>query len=263
MRCSPFFLIACALVTAAPLAAQRGNGDWCRDGDWSRDSERVCEVREFSLSASQLRVDAGTNGGVDVQGESRGDVRVEARIQAHAGTLDRARALIDQVEVSVLDGRVSSDGPDTGRRESWSVSYRISVPHRTDLDLETHNGGISIADVDGQVRFEALNGGVHLSDLRGDVRGTTVNGGLHVNLAGSEWEGRGLDVTTTNGGVTLTVPEGYSADLETGTVNGGFDIDFPVTVTGRIGRELRAQLGDGGAPVRVRTTNGGVRIQRR
>ena len=39
---------------------------------------------------------------------------------------------------------------------------------------------------------------------------------------------------------TLAVPADYSADLETGTVNGGIELDFPVTVQGRLGKRLAA-----------------------
>ena len=72
-----------------------------------------------------------------------------------------------------------------------------------------------------------------------------------------------MDVETTNGGVELVVPEGFNADLETGTVNGGIDIDFPITVQGRIGRRINTTLGAGGPLVRVMTTNGGVTISSR
>ena len=84
-----------------------------------------------------------------------------------------------------------------------------------------------------------------------------------MELVGDFWDGTGLDVETRNGGVKLEIPEGYSAELETGTVNGRVSIDFPVTVQGQIGRQIRATLGAGGAPVRVRTTNGGVTVSHR
>jgi DUF4097 and DUF4098 domain-containing protein YvlB len=83
-----------------------------------------------------------------------------------------------------------------------------------------------------------------------------------VTLAGTRWDGEGLDVETTNGGIDVTVPEGYSARFETGTVNGGIDIDFPVTVQGRVGRRMTTTLGDGGPTIRAVTTNGGVKIRR-
>jgi DUF4097 and DUF4098 domain-containing protein YvlB len=71
-----------------------------------------------------------------------------------------------------------------------------------------------------------------------------------------------MDVSTTNGGVSLSIPENYSAHLETGTVNGRLNVDFPITVQGELKRELSANLGSGGATIRAMTTNGGVRIRR-
>ena len=50
------------------------------------------------------------------------------------------------------------------------------------------------------------------------------------------------------------------------THNGGIDIDFPITVRGRISdmrRRIDTTIGSGGAPLRVRTVNGGVSIARR
>jgi len=45
-------------------------------------------------------------------------------------------------------------------------------------------------------------------------------------------------------------------------VNGSVNVDFPVTVQGRITRQLSFNLGSGGATVKAMTTNGGVRVQR-
>ena len=54
------------------------------------------------------------------------------------------------------------------------------MPRRSGLDLKAHNGGITIADVEGEMQFETQNGGVTLKRLGGDVRGKTTNGGLKV-----------------------------------------------------------------------------------
>jgi DUF4097 and DUF4098 domain-containing protein YvlB len=143
------------------------------------------------------------------------------------------------------------------------VSYEILVPRRSDVSVKTHNGGISFSDVRGRIEFEAQNGGVSLQRLAGAVHGRTRNGGLSIDLAGDRWDGEGLDVSTTNGGISLTLPENYSAQLETSTVNGGLKVDFPVTVQGRIDRELSLNLGSGGARVRAVTTNGGVSVRRK
>jgi DUF4097 and DUF4098 domain-containing protein YvlB len=103
---------------------------------------------------------------------------------------------------------------------------------------------------------------VSVTRASGRVTGRTTNGGLDVRLDGSAWDGEGLDLETSNGGVNLVVPEDYNAELQTGTVNGGLNLDFPLTVQGRVNRRIEVTLGRGGAPIRAVTTNGGIRLRR-
>lgn len=235
-------------------------------GRWGDDdSQRVCEVRESTMGGGALTVDAGQNGGIAVEGWDGNDIRVRAIVVATARDAARAKAIAGQVQVQTGGGRVSATGPALDRREWWSVSYRISVPRRTDLDLHGNNGAIHIAGVTGNLRFDTVNGGVKLDDIGGRVNGETRNGGVSVTLNRDRFDGEGLDVQTSNGGITLHLPEGYNAELDTRTTNGGVSVDFPVTVQGELNtrRGLSTTLGSGGPLVRLRTTNGGVKISRR
>jgi hypothetical protein len=268
---------AAALTTAAAwtlsaglvvVAAQQAiaNDPWCDDQNWSDDREGVCEVREFTVAVPNgpIQVDAAPNGGISVEGGPRGDVLVRARIVATASTEERAREIANAVRVNQDGADVRAEGPDgLRRREGWHVSYRLAVPNQAGLSLKTTNGGITISDVDGRIEFQTTNGGAKLSALAGHVTGRTTNGGITVDLDGATWRGEGLDVETTNGGVRLAVPEQYSARLDASTVNGGFNLDFPVSVQGRLGRNLQVDLGAGGPTIRVRTSNGGVRVVRK
>lgn len=270
----PLIFLTAALATAVvvlplPALAQRAaqnNDDWCRSETWGdRRQQTFCEVREFTVpAAGVLSVDAEPNGGIDVEGTSRGDVVVRAKVSAVAETIERAQQIGRSVSVTATASNVSATGPSgLARREQWQVSYRLSVPTISSLSLKTTNGGIAIRDVDGEVEFRTVNGGVKLANMAGDVKGRTSNGGVDVDLDGPSWRGAGLNVETSNGGVHLRIPQQYSAQLETGTVNGGFNIDFPLTVQGRIDREVNATLGSGGAPIRVRTHNGGVKVSQK
>ena len=234
-------------------------------GSWGDNSEQHCEVRESNMPGGALTVDAGQNGGISVEAWDRNDVRVRAVIRTNARTTERARQLATGVQIQSGGGRVSATGPDIERRENWSVSYRINVPRRTDLDLSATNGGITINGVAGNLRFDTTNGGVRLADLGGRVNGRTTNGGLTVNLSGDRWDGEGIDVETSNGGVTLSIPDNYNAELEARTINGGLSVDFPITIQGELSgrRGITTTLGSGGPTVRVRTNNGGLKIGRR
>jgi Putative adhesin len=260
---------------SAPFAAPRAeryadmqvgtDADPCRNyNDRDDDYYQHCEVRDSTLPPGPLNVDAGQNGGVSVEAWDRNEIRVRAIVRGSARDEARAKGIAGQVQVQSGGGRVYATGPDLDRREWWSVSYRINVPRQNDLDLSATNGGITILGVSGNLRFDTTNGGVKLQDVGGRVNGATRNGGLDVRLNGTRWEGEGLDVETSNGGVTLSIPDGYNAELETRTVNGGLSIDFPITVQGELTsrRGITTTLGSGGPPVRARTTNGGVRIRR-
>ena len=287
MRKSLWVVRGVALVTAlelgaaplarSPLAAQertsrtpeRSKEDWidrCQDSGrrWDNDRERFCEVREKRIAATKtLDVDGEQNGGVSIHGWDRGEILVLAKIQTNAEEASEAKDLASRITIETDNGRIRADGPSTRRRQSWSVSFELWVPRQTDLRVSTHNGGISVDDIDARLDLGAVNGGISLRNVAGDVRGETTNGPLDVDLDGDKWRGSGLDLRTTNGPVNLGIPQGYSARLETGTVNGGMRIDFPVTLQGSIGRRITTQLGSGGAPIRAITTNGPVTIRRR
>ncbi|UCD23766.1 MAG: DUF4097 family beta strand repeat protein [Gemmatimonadota bacterium] len=268
MNIRPYILPVAAISlgfgwAAAPTVTVRQQDDWCRD-NYRGDRGWFCEVREFSMNPGDLRrIDASPNGGISVTGWDRNEVYVVAKVQANAYDDADAEEMVSEVEINTSGRTLEADGPRTGRNESWSVSYRISVPYNFDLDMNSTNGGITIESVTGNLDFHTTNGGATLIDVGGDVRGRTTNGGLKIELAGSEWDGPGLDVQTTNGGVRLLIPDDYNANLISGTTNGGIRVNFPITVSGRIDRRINAELGRGGATIKVTTTNGGVTIDRR
>ncbi len=147
-------------------------------------------------------------------------------------------------------------------RKWWSVSFHVMVPKLSDLDLKAMNGGISINNLEGRIDAKTLNGGIDLQGIAGDVEAHTTNGGITAELNEKRWLGRGLDVSTINGGIRLAIPEDFSAELEMSTVNGVIYIDFPIMVKGRIDKNIKTTLGEGGATIKAKTINGGVTVDK-
>jgi len=266
-----YTLLALAIVgfNAGIVAAQKKGEDsmQCRDSYENDRLQSHCEIKEQTLSAGgAIAVDAGQNGGVTVRGWERNEILVRARIQTAAPTQAQADQLAREVRIETALLRIHAEGPEQRNDFNWWVSFEIYAPNLSDLSLEAHNGGISLADVHGKIDFQTQNGGVNLRRVGGNVRGHTTNGGVNVELAGARWEGELLEVRTTNGGVNLALPDSYSAHLETGTVNGRVSFDFPVNVPmterGRLPRDITIDLGSGGPTIRLVTTNGGVRVRR-
>ena len=159
-----YVLLVFAIVSLASSAAsaQKKEGSMdCRD-NWDGDRlQNHCEIKEQTLPAGgAIDVDAGKNGGVAVKGWDRNEVLVRARVQTAALSQAAADQLAKEVRIETGGLRIRAEGPQEQSDSHWSVSYELFVPRRSDLSLAAHNGGISIADVNGKLEFKALNGGV-------------------------------------------------------------------------------------------------------
>ena len=252
-----------------PVAQARtasNDQDWCRDAErnYDRDREVFCEVRELRESgASRLEALDIANGSVSVTGSSRRDITVQARVVATAESDSEARSLARDVSVTLDNGRLRSNGPESERRRSWSVSYRVEVPSSFDVNLETSNGSVAVEGVKGRIDMESSNGSVRLTDVGGRVNARTSNGSVQVTLSGKYFDGEGMTVVTSNGSARLDVPNDFNAHLIAGTNNGSMTLDIPVSVQGRISKRIDTNLGSGGATIEMRTSNGSLRIGRR
>ncbi len=270
MRSTSWRILALAAVAAAGFAAapvsggSRSGSDeaWCREeGGW-RERARHCEVRESTLPAGGLlTVDARPNGGIQVEGWDRDEVRLRVKIVATAESDHAARAFAGDVRVST-SGTVEATGPENTKGRQWYASFRLDVPRHQALKLRADNGGLHLANLEGDAELNTVNGGLHLDRVGGHIVGETVNGGIHVELDGDEWRGDGLELRTTNGGLHLQIPSSYNARIEASTVNGGVHSDLPIARQGqhRRGGRIAGDLGSGGRLLRFETTNGGLHI---
>ena len=260
-------LITTALLTLPSLAlAQQDDSEWLESCRRNRndDRETACAVKVETLSArALLSVRPDRNGGVQFVAHSGDRIEIHARLQASARSERDAARLLEGIRLD-LGQVITARGPETGRNEYWGASFVVFVPRNTNLEATTTNGPISVTNVVGKMELSAQNGPIQLTGVGGNVHARAQNGPLQVRLTGARWVGEGLDAETQNGPVQLSIPEGYNAALETGTVNGPVNTEFPLTVTlnGKRWKRLETTLGSGGPTVRAVTTNGPVTLRR-
>ncbi len=250
----PASAVLCLIAGQALTAAED-----CTANHWNwNDQPTVAEsVEQHLAAAANTTVNPGPNGGIRVHGWNNPDVLVKACIHATASSEAEANALLKEIRIARGPGDIQPDGPSSSHSRHWDVSYEIWMPNKSNVDMQSVNGGISIESLEGTLRFHTQNGGVHLTDVAGDVEGATQNGGVTIELKGTSWQGAGLRAETTNGGIQMRVPDGYSASVDASTVNGGIHVEFPVMLNGK---SISFNLGSGGAPIHARTVNGGIHI---
>lgn len=263
-------VVALALVPSGKAMAQRSDSDWLDDcnserGDRYSRREVFCEIRQTGARnpGQNITMDGLRNGGVAVVGWDRDSMAIRTRIRVTARSMSEAREIASQIRTVVRGGDVYVEGPRSDDENQWNASIYAMVPRKSNLRVGTRNGPLSVENVRGDMDLQTSNGPLSLRDLGGSVRARTSNGPLTISLEGSRWDGSGLDARTTNGPLTISVPDGYNARLEAGTTNGPVSLGFPITVVGRITRDISTQLGSGGATVRATTTNGPLSIRRK
>jgi hypothetical protein len=264
--------VSVALLGAGGVHAQSFTTGPCNGGEgevnngwFSARQVKVCEMRRVTLPMTgQVNV-SGTNGGIEVVGEDRKDIALEAKVTAQDSSREKAEEILRQIQIATA-GTIKADGPKFlgwFSHADWSVSYKLRVPRHLAADVTTVNGEVKVMGVDGAIHAATVNGGLSLADVAGDVHASTVNGGVHIALDGMAWRGAGLWAETVNGGISAKASDHYSAHLVVDTVNGDISLGFPVMVQGRlVGHHVDGNLGDGGSTIQFKTVNGGVSVER-
>ncbi|MGH9720087.1 MAG: hypothetical protein ACRD8O_07730, partial [Bryobacteraceae bacterium] len=71
-----------------------------------------------------------------------------------------------------------------------------------------------------------------------------------------------VSLDSVNGSIEISMPIDTGAELEASTVHGGIHNDFgaPRSRDQLVGSSLNGRIGGGGARIRLKTVNGGIRI---
>ena len=153
---------------------------------------------------------------------------------------------------------------------------------RGDLSLTTGDGNVTLDHVSGNLRIKSGDGSVKVSDAHGAIDAHTSDGNLSVDglfeavalhtsdgsLDVSLREGTKLTAATTiqssDGSVTVRLPQSFAADLNVHTSDGHVDCALPLVMdhyqSSGGGHELHGKLNGGGTPLTIHTSDGSVKI---
>jgi hypothetical protein len=152
-----------------------------------------------------------------------------------------------------------------------------------DLNLTTGDGNLTLDHVSGSLRIKSGDGHVRVTDADGAIDAHTSDGTLSVDglfhvLALHTSDGtldlnlrEGTKLTgastiqSSDGSMTIRVPQSFAADLSVHTSDGHVQCALPLTMdhyqSGGEGHELRGKLNGGGTPLTIHTSDGNVKIE--
>ena len=201
-------------------------------------------VRAKTGSGSQL-ID-GVGGGVDA---SSGSGSLTLR---EIGGRSRASTGSGSITADTVDGAFQASSG-SGSIRATRVAGAITA--------KTSSGSIDVEQTRaGDVTASSGSGSVRLRGVRGAVQASTSSGGLTIDGELSD----GWRLSSSSGSVNIGLARSQGFELDATTSSGRIDVDFPVTVTGTVSRRsLRGSAQGGGPLLRVRTSSGGISIQKR
>jgi DUF4097 and DUF4098 domain-containing protein YvlB len=216
---------------------------------------------------------------MDVHTEQNGDhivVEVKARKGDHHGmnfgwNFSRSAKLIVSMPASADLIAKSGDGSIdveriTGRVEMRSGDGSIRG-HDVGGDVTAHSGdgSIRIDGVSGALNVDTGDGSIVLGGKLSSVRAHSGDGSVTIRAETGSTSSADWDISTGDGSVTLELPDGFGAQIDAHTGDGGIRMhDISVSnVSGEIRRNsVRGQIGSGGRLVRVRTGDGSITLKR-
>ena len=285
----------CAVMLRAAETHPQNSSVTLNDSD-SDDCAQHLRVNNDDYSASvrgeesrtvpnqPLTITAERNGGIQVTNWDKPEISLKLCKQASAADEDTAKQALNDVKLQINGSNVTFTSPEPDGH-SVGTLLLVKAPKGATLDLNVHNGGISVRGFNGVVKAharnggialtrstgtltaEARNGGVSIKDCSGDVNAEVQNGGLSISLP-ERWEGKGLEAHTQNGGLVVAVPK----NLDTGVEIAGSEhvsivckddvCNNAQRTWDNEGRKL-LRFGTGDALVHATTVNGGVVVEAR
>jgi len=211
-------------IVAATLFAQ--NADPNRLTVSFRDPARPGLLR-VSLLQGSIIVTAHSNRNVVITTVDRGG-RSSSRRQTET-VPQGLRRLDNNVTGLSVDEENNVMNVSTGS-SNRSANLEILVPTRTNLKLNTVNGGvINVVGVEGDVEVNNDNGPVSLTDVSGSVVAHSTNSTVTVTMRRVTQQ-KAMSFSSLNSKVDVTLPADTKANLKVRSDNGGVWTDFDVAL---------------------------------
>jgi len=125
----------------------------------------------------------------------------------------------------------------------------------------TVSGAVNVAHASAPLVAATVNGAIDAETSAGPVRAMSVNGSVRARMSAFGDTGE-VSLLTVNGAATAELPRRLDADVEATTMNGSIETDYPLEVTGKIGKHLRGIVGAGGRKVHITTVNGAISLKK-
>jgi hypothetical protein len=235
-------------------------------GGWPRFKYERIDTLSAPLSPGSILI-AGTDvGTIDVTGMNVTECNVIAEISVKAPTEEEAKEISDQIKITLEQSgetlKVKTIKPRERNRRSINISFNITVPNQTALELGSDVGDIKVINITERIEAQTDVGKITCKEISGDIDIRSDVGSVDVVYAKTAPTTRNMTITTDVGSIEITTPPDLSATVHAETDVGSIKTDMPLTVRGKIGKNLHGTIGAGEGKLNLKTDVGSITIRK-
>ena len=241
------------------------NGCEINIGNWSRSTYERTIQQQAALATGSTLIAETDVGSITVTGADVVDCNLTATIRVKAPTEQKAQEIAEQVKIELVPKgntlTVETTKPPKKCKRSICISFDITVPEQTNLQLVSDVGKIHISDIIGEINARTDVGKIYCEEISGNIDLKTDVGKVKVVYSKTAPAVCNANIATDVGGIDFTSPANLSAAIHAQTDVGSIRTDLPITVKGKIGKTLHGTIGAGKGKITLRTDVGSIKIK--
>jgi DUF4097 and DUF4098 domain-containing protein YvlB len=193
------------------------------------------------------------------------EITIPDRMSVEANGIDMefvAEGLGGNISINTVEGGIEVGGG-RGNISINTVEGGVTLDGAEgNIALNCVDGDVSVTRSSGVISVQAVDGDITLAGITSDnVEVNTVDGDLLYR--GTIRDDGRYYLSTHDGDIAVTVPEGTNARVSVSTFSGDLEADFPVTLSGDINqRSFSFTLGTGKALLEISTFDGIIELKR-
>jgi hypothetical protein len=234
-------------------------------GDLARFKYEKTENLNSPLMPDSTLVLENDVGSIIIEGLDVSDCKVDATIKAKAPTEEEAQQLVEQTKIGLVPSgntlTVKITKPPRKKHRSISINFNITVPRQTALQISSDVGEIQISNITGTIKTRTDVGEISCKQITGDVDIQSDVGKVNVVYSKDAPATCNANIKTDVGSIDLTTPPECSAVVQANTDVGSIRTDMPLTIKGKIGKNLNGTIGNGKGKIYLSTDVGSIRIR--
>lgn len=174
------------------------------------------------------------------------------------------------IDISAVNGDVRANTSD-GSIKVAQVNGTIEVSSSDgSIEARTLKGTVKLRTSDGSIRATELDGRCEASSSDGSVRVEgrfdaldvhSGNGSVTTRVASGSSISSAWQVSSSDGSVEVVLPPDFKTNLDVSTSDGHITLDLPVQVQGELSKShVHGLLNGGGPPFRIHSSDGSIRL---